>query len=300
MTGGRDTFGGFGMSAASFTSAGTLTNCCSSSASARVASSPRNGLPWNPFLPSVQENPLPLQRAGQDHRRLPLGRLGLVQCREHGRDVVAVDDDGVPAEGAPAVGERLHVVPPHRRAALAERVDVGEAAEVVEVIMLRDVGRFPDGAFGRFAVAQQHVGAVLRLDPAGVQRDPDRGTDALSERAGGDVDERQPGRRMAFEVRPERAELQQFAAIEDAGLRPRRVQDRRRVPLREHEPVAVGVVRVLRIPAHPAEEDRRHELGRRAAARRMAAAGLGGGAHGVDPQLGRDVLQGGDEHRSFN
>ena len=49
-------------------------------------------------------------------------------------DVVTVDDDGVPAERAPAARELLHVVLPHRRPALAERVDVGDAAQVVELV----------------------------------------------------------------------------------------------------------------------------------------------------------------------
>ena len=59
---------------------------------------------------------------------------------------------------------------------------------------------FPDRAFGRLAVAEQHVGAVVRLDAPRVQRDADAGAQPLPERAGGDVDPRQPRRRMAFEI----------------------------------------------------------------------------------------------------
>ena len=40
--------------------------------------------------------------------------------------------------------------------------------------MRGDVGRFPHRAFGRLAVAEQHVGAVVGLDAARVQRDADR------------------------------------------------------------------------------------------------------------------------------
>jgi hypothetical protein len=58
---------------------------------------------------------------------------------------------------------------------------------------------------------------------------PIAGADALAERAGGDVDERQPRRRVPS--RSDRsAQLQQLGAIERAGLGPRRVQNRRRVP----------------------------------------------------------------------
>ena len=92
---------------------------------------------------------------------------------------------------------------------------------------------------------------------------PIGGADALAERAGGDVDERQPRRRMAFEIGADLAQLQQLGAIERAGLGPGRVQHRRGVALRQHEPIAVRVLRILRIEAHLGEEQRRHDVGRR-------------------------------------
>ena len=116
----------------------------------------------------------------------------------------------------------LGVVLPLRRAALAEAVDVGDGAQVVELVDGRDVGRFPDRAFGRLAVAEQHVGAVVGLDPARVQRDADGGADALAERSGGDVDERQPRRRVPFEIRVDPAQLQQLARDRTRRPRPRR------------------------------------------------------------------------------
>ena len=144
---------------------------------------------------------------------------------------MAIDDDGVPSEGAPAPRELVHVVLPHRRPALAEPVDVGDAAQVVELVDCGDVGRFPHRSFGRLAVAKQHVGAVVRLDAAGVQRDANRRADALAERAGRHVDERQPRRRMAFEVGIDPSQLQQLAAIERARLRPtRRTESARHGP----------------------------------------------------------------------
>ena len=97
--------------------------------------------------------------------------------------------------------------------------------------MRGDVGRFPDRAFGRLAVAEQHVGAVVGLDAARVQRDADRGADALAERAGRDVDERQPRRRMAFEIRVDLAQLQQLGRDRTRRPRPtRRTGAARRAP----------------------------------------------------------------------
>ena len=66
-----------------------------------------------------------------------------------------------------------------------------------------DVGRLPDRSFRRLAVAEQHVGAVVRADAPRVQRDADAGAQPLAERSGRDVDQRQPRRRMPFEIRIE-------------------------------------------------------------------------------------------------
>ena len=108
---------------------------------------------------------------------------------------------GVPAEGL-ASARRTRP----RRAPTASR---GSArAPLTSVIAQRlsscwyaaDLRGFPDRAFGSLAVAQQHVGAVVGIDPARVQRDADAGREPLAERSGGDVDERQPRRRMPFEI----------------------------------------------------------------------------------------------------
>ena len=64
------------------------------------------------------------------------------------------------------------------------------------------------------AVAEQHVGAVVGADAARVQRDADAGAQPLAERAGRDVDERQPRRRMSFEVRVEPPQRQQVLALQ--------------------------------------------------------------------------------------
>ena len=148
----------------------------------------------------------------------------------------------------------------------------------------RDVGGLPHRPFGRLAVAEQAVGAVVGPDAAGVQRAADRGADALAERSGGDVDERQPRRRMAFEIGVDPPQLQQLGAIEGAGLGPRGVENRRRVPFRQHEPIAA---RVAADPSDRTASRRRTappRVGRRAAARRMSAAGLGRRRDRVDPQ----------------
>jgi hypothetical protein len=68
-----------------------------------------------------------------------------------------------------------------RGAALAEAVDVDDRAQRVEAIGNRDFGGFPDRPFRRLAVAHQHVGAIVRLDPPRVQRNADAGAQSLTQ-----------------------------------------------------------------------------------------------------------------------
>ncbi len=119
----------------------------------------------------------------------------------------------------PAAGVGVHVVAERGRPALAERVDVDDARRGCQLVVARDVGRLPDRALGRLAVAEEHVGAVGRADAARVQRDADRRAQALAERAGRDVHERQARRGVPFEVRAELAAAS--AARSDRRRRPR-------------------------------------------------------------------------------
>ena len=192
-----------------------------------------------PVLAFDERHALALDRAGQNHRRLALSCAAPPRARREsppGRDrrrrwratrTRASGARTAPCRGCHIVGRLwprpLTSVIPHRLSSPS---------------MDADVGRFPHRAFGRFAVAEQHVGPVVRLDPPRVQRDADRRADALAERAGRHVDERQPRRRMAFEVRIDPPQLQQLGAVEGAGLGPRGVQNRRRVALRQHEAIA--------------------------------------------------------------
>ncbi len=252
-----------------------------------------------PPVPAVlalrERHALPLNRPGENHCRLAFGPARLVERIEDRGEIVTVDHDRVPAERAPAARELLHVVLPHRRAALAEPVDVRDAAQVIQPIHRGDVRGFPDGAFRGLAVAEHHVRPVVRPDPARVQRAPDRGADALAERSCRDVDERQPRRGMPLEIGSNLAQLEQLRSIEQARFRPRRVQNRRRVSLRQDEAIVFGIVRILGIEPHLGEEQRGREVGHRAAARRVAGAGLRRRPQGVDPQARGDVRQSGNQ-----
>ena len=238
-----------------------------------------------------ERHALALERPGQDHRRLALDRPRFLVGGEQLVDVVPVDRDGVPAEGAPAGRELLEVVPELRRPALSEAVDVGDRADRVELEELAHLGGFPHRAFRRFTVAHHHVGAGRRSDAAGVERDADGGGEALAERAGRQVDEVEARRRVPFQVGRVLAQLHDLAAREEAGFGPGGVEDRGGVALRQHEAVVLVALRVLRIEAHLAEEKRRHDLRGGTARGGVAAASLARRLHRVDAELGGDVLE---------
>src|SRR5579883_229884 len=93
--------------------------------------------------------------AGEDYGGAAGGLAGGFVGGEELGDVVAVDDEGLPAEGFPALAVDLHVVLEHGGLALAEAVDVDGGAEVIEVVERGPLGGFPDGAFGGFAIAHE-------------------------------------------------------------------------------------------------------------------------------------------------
>ena len=206
-------------------------------------------------------------------------------------DVVAVNHFHAPAEGFKPFGIDADVVAERRRLALAEAVGVHDGDEIVQFVNARDVRGLPDRAFGDFAVAEQDVGVVIQLvEPRG-QRHASADAQALAERTGRHVHERQPRRGMAFEIGGEFAQRQQFARGKEAGLRPRGVEERRGVAFRQNETVVVVVVRILRVVSHVAEKQRGRQVRRRAARSGMAAARRGGGRDGMDAQLVCDALQ---------
>ena len=158
-----------------------------------------------------------------------------------------------------------------------------------------DLGRLPHRALGRLTVAEQHEHAGVGAEHPRAQREPHAGAQPLAERAGGDVHEGQPGRRMSLEVARQLAQGRQLLALEDAQLGPHRVEQRRGVTLAEHEAIAERRARVVGIQAHRGEEQGGDELGRRGGAGGVAAARCRGGPDRVDAQARGDVFERLDE-----
>ena len=103
---------------------------------------------------------LALEGLGDDARGLALVRGSLVQRVRDGRDVVAVDDERVPAEGLGALAVHLDVVLVHGRLALAETIHIDDVHQVVELVVAGERHRLPHAALGTLAITADAVHSI--------------------------------------------------------------------------------------------------------------------------------------------
>ena len=161
-------------------------------------------------------------------------------------DVVAVDLDRVPAEGAQPSGVDVEIPLVARRAGLAEAVDVDDRDQVVEPVEAALGERLPHRALGHLAVAAQHPdSAVEALELLGRERHADADRQALAERAGGDIDPRQDRRRVTLEPAAAAAVGEELLFVDRADREQDRVVQRRRVALGEDQVIVVRRARVV-------------------------------------------------------
>ena len=174
-----------------------------------------------------------------------------------------------------------------------QMVAVDDGHEVVQVLMGGPHGGLPDLALLALAVAEQaeHALGLARQFQAGGHASGDG--QALAERAGGNLDARaQVAVGMALQARAQLAQRLELLAREVAGVRERRVQRRRRMALRQDEPVAVLPFRLLRIMIHHAAEIQRgKDVGAGKRSSGMTASRLGDHAHDVDAHIACPLLK---------
>ena len=228
---------------------------------------------------------LALDRARDDRRRLAgLERL-LVRAVDR-VDVVAVDLDRVPPEGARAIRVGVEIPFVHRRAALTEPVHVDDRDQVVEPVERGVLERLPLRALGDLAVPAQHPdthGQLIELLPG--DRDPDAIRESLAERARRDVDPRDTRRRVPFEDARELTVREELLVGDDAGGAVDRIEQGRRVALREDEAVVVRVLRRVEVVTEVLGEEDCHQIGGRHPGGGVARLGGRRAADGIDAQL---------------
>jgi hypothetical protein len=174
----------------------------------------------------------------------------------------------------------------HRLAALAEPVDVEDRGEVVELVERGVLDRLPHRAFRHLAVAADHPDAERQLVqalPGDRHADADRET--LAERAGRDVDPGERGRRVSLEPAPELPVGHELLFREGAGGAKEPVHERRRVALREDQPVVGRLLRIVEVVPKVLGEQHRGQVGGGHGRRGVPRAGLRAGPDRIDPQL---------------
>ena len=179
---------------------------------------------------------------------------------------MAVDLDGVPAEGAPFIGQRRDVHDVFHEAIELDAVVVHDGHHVIQLMERAGHGRFPDLPFLDLAVAQHHVGA--RRPPSRRAASPipsasDRPSPSEPVEASSDGMKRMSG--MALVNRAELAQGVQLVerGIGIAGLRHHGVEHRRGVSLGKNEAVAIRQGGILRIDVHVVEIQLHQNLHRR-------------------------------------
>ena len=109
----------------------------------------------------------------ENRLRAAFRRFRAIERRENCGNIVAIDHLGRKTFGVELLAIRLHVVLVHRGFALAERVDVRDYGQVVELVVASKFGCFPDLSFGHFSIAEQDVNARVALIHAAHRlRDP--------------------------------------------------------------------------------------------------------------------------------
>jgi hypothetical protein len=104
---------------------------------------------------------------------------------------------------------------------------------------------------------------------------------------------------MPFEVGLDGPHFLELRPIERARFGPGRIQDRRGMPLRQHEAIRFRMFGMMRVEAQLSEEQRRDDFRRRAARAGMATGRRGRRDDRIDAELGGNVVERGGFRRTF-
>src|SRR5271157_82194 len=194
---------------------------------------------------------------------LSLGGFGFVKRLLDGREVVAVDLDGVPPESPPFLGQGRDFHDGAHEAVELDAVVIHNRHHVVELVERPRHGGFPDLAFLDFAIARHDVRAARPSIEARREAHPQRHRKTFAQRSGGGLERRyEPHVRVALVYRSKLAQRVQLIdrRIGVPRVRHGGIEHRRRVPFGENETVPVHPLRVLRIDPHAVEKEFNHNL----------------------------------------
>src|SRR5581483_9409969 len=143
-----------------------------------------------------------LQCSGKhDRRTASKSAGGFIGGKQLG-NAVPINAQYSPAEGFPAGFVDFEFPLQHSRLTLAQPIDVDGRTEIVEAVESRPLRSLPYRAFRRFAVAHQNINALIRiLELFRINGDSRSNRQALTQRTGRYVHERQAGSGVAFQIR---------------------------------------------------------------------------------------------------
>ena len=234
---------------------------------------------------------MPLLGPRHDHRRA-IGRGRRAVGGVDRRHVVSVDRERVPPVRLRAGDEDVRIPAMHRRAALAEPVQVEHARQVGDVVVRSGLHRLPDRSFGRLGVPDQDPDPGRALVQAHPERHPQPDRRSLAERSGGGLDPRQLGDRgrVSLDRRSEPPQGQQHVIVDRADRLQHGVEQRRGVTLRQHETVVRRRMRVGEVGPQVIGEQDRGQMRRGHRRGGMTGPGRGRGSDAVDGQLGGELV----------
>jgi hypothetical protein len=209
-----------------------------------------------------------------------LGGLGFPQRLLNGGEIVAIDLDGVPAEGAPLIGHGRDSHDVLHEAIELDAVVIHDGNYVIDLMEGAGHGGFPDLAFLDFAVAEHDISAAGAAVEARAQSHSKGQREAFAQRAGGGLqagNEAHVG--MPLVDGAEFAQGIQLAdgGVGETGFRHDGIEHGRGVALGEDETVAIGPLGVLRVDAHVVEVELDHDFDGRE--RSSGVPRLGGAGH---------------------
>ena len=181
-------------------------------------------------------------------------------------DVVTVDLDRAPPERLRSVAEHVALPSVHRRAPLAEPVEVEDRGQVADLVEGGRLHRLPDRPLGHLGVARAAPRRVPARRPA-ASRAPSRARPARpcpSEPVATSTHGSSgTGAGWPWIGEPDPPERQQLVVGDRADRLERRVEGRRSVALRHHEPVVREAARVRDVGAEVIGEQDGQQMGAR-------------------------------------
>lgn len=165
--------------------------------------------------------------------------------------VVAIDEDGFPAEGLESLFVDAQVSLDGGGTRLTNTVDIDDGGKVAELVDVGEVSGFPDGTFNSFTITHQAVVSVGDLvNVLGGISHTASNRETLTQRAGGNIDEVELGGWVTFKGRVDLSQSQELFSLQEAVVGPAGVEKWGTVTFGDDESIIRELLGVSRVVVH--------------------------------------------------